>query len=121
MKNLTRFERRGEAPVSRRRFAVRMARVIAVWFLVAGIGLAIGMAGYAYFEQMSAADAFVNAAMILSGMGPVSTLTTTPGKIFAGCYAILSGLVIVVATGFVLAPILHRVLHHFHLETKAGD
>ena len=55
-------------------------------------------------------------ALILSGMGPIGELKTTAGKIFAGSYAILSGLVIAIATGFVLAPIFHRVLHRFHVE-----
>ena len=80
-------------------------------------GLAVGITGYTVTEGMSGVDAFENAAMILSGMGPVSELHTTAGKIFAGCYAILSGLIIVIATGFVLAPIFHRVLHRFHVET----
>jgi hypothetical protein len=65
---------------------------------------------------MSLTDSYVNAAMILSGMGPLGELKTTAGKIFAGSYAIFSGLVIVIATGVVLAPIFHRVLHRFHLE-----
>jgi hypothetical protein len=56
--------------------------------------------------------------MILSGMGPLGELKTTAGKVFAGSYAILSGLIIVIATGFVLAPIFHRILHSFHVETK---
>jgi hypothetical protein len=95
-----------------------MLRAIGLWMLLTFAGLAIGMAGYAYFERMSATDAYVNAAMILSGMGPVGELKTTAGKIFAGSYAILSGLIIVIATGFVLAPIFHRVLHRFHVETS---
>jgi hypothetical protein len=70
---------------------------------------------------MSFVDAYANAAMILSGMGPFSALSTTGGKIFAGSYAIFSGLVIVVATSFVLAPIFHRVLHHFHVEQEGQD
>jgi hypothetical protein len=70
---------------------------------------------------MGLADAFVNAAMILSGMGPVGELHSTAGKVFAGFYAIFSGLIIVIATGFVLAPIFHRVLHHFHVETAKED
>jgi len=85
--------------------------------MLAGAGLAIGMAGYATFEGMSLADSYVNAAMILSGMGPMGELKTTAGKVFAGSYAIFSGLLIVIATGFVLAPIFHRLLHHFHVET----
>jgi hypothetical protein len=59
--------------------------------------------------------------MILSDMGPTGALKTTSGKIFAGSYAIFSGLLIVIATGFVLAPIFHRILHHFHVETDHRD
>jgi hypothetical protein len=70
---------------------------------------------------MSLADAYVNAAMILSGMGPLGELKTTAGKIFAGSYAIFSGLIIVLAAGFILAPIFHRVLHRFHVETRKQD
>jgi hypothetical protein len=88
-----------------------------MWTILTVAGMAIGIAGYASFENMSFVDAFVNAAMILSGMGPLGELKTTGGKIFAGCYAILSGLIIVIATGVVLAPIFHRVLHCFHVET----
>jgi len=117
---VTRFEHRSHPVASRRKFARHMLRAIGLWMLLTLAGLAIGMAGYAYFERMSATDAYVNAAMILSGMGPVSELKTTSGKIFAGSYAIFSGLIIVIATGFVLAPIFHRVLHRFHVET-AGD
>ena len=117
---VTRFEHRSHPVASRRTFAQRMLRAVGLWMLLTLAGLAIGMAGYAYFERMSITDAYVNAAMILAGMGPVGELKTTGGKIFAGSYAILSGLIIVIATGFVLAPIFHRVLHRFHVET-AGD
>jgi hypothetical protein len=85
------------------------------------IGLVIGIAGYAIFEGMPWVDAYVNAAMILSGMGPIGELKTTAGKIFAGTYAIFSGLIIVIATSFVLAPIFHRVLHRFHVETTRQE
>ena len=114
---VTRFEHRSHPVASRRRFMQRMLIAIGLWAALTFVGLAIGMAGYAYFEAMSVTDAYVNAAMILSGMGPVSELKTTAGKIFAGSYAIFSGLIIVIATGFVLAPIFHRVLHRFHVET----
>jgi hypothetical protein len=117
---VTRFEHRSHPLASRRKFARHMLRAIGLWMLLTFAGLAIGMAGYAYFERMSATDAYVNAAMILSGMGPVGELKTTAGKIFAGSYAILSGLIIVIATGFVLAPIFHRVLHRFHVETSGN-
>lgn len=102
-------------------FAQRMARAIGLWLALTAFGLAIGIAGYAYFEGMSLTDAFLNAAMILSGMGPAAELKTEGGKVFAGFYAIFSGLIIVIATSFVLAPIFHRVLHKFHVETRGSD
>jgi len=115
--SVTGFERRGQPVASRRKFLLRMGLAIGLWLFLTTAGMAIGIAGYAYFEGMSFVDAFVNAAMILSGMGPLGELKTTAGKIFAGSYAILSGLIIVIATGFILAPIFHRILHHFHVET----
>lgn len=104
-----------------RRFALRMGRAILLWIGLTIIGLCIGMIGYAKTEGMSATDAFVNAAMILSGMGPVGELKTEAGKVFAGTYALFSGLFVVIATGFVLAPVLHRVLHSFHVEEGKDD
>ena len=118
---ITSFERGGQRLLPRRRFADRMLKAIGLWCILAVVGLAIGMAGYAAFEGMSLADSYVNAAMILSGMGPMGELKTTAGKIFAGSYAIFSGLLLIIATGFVLAPIFHRVLHHFHVESQKQD
>ena len=97
-----------------------MAYAIGLWLALTAFGLAIGIAGYAGLEGMSLTDSFLNGAMILSGMGPAAELKTEAGKVFAGFYAIFSGLVIVIATGFVLAPIFHRVLHSFHVEQR-GD
>jgi hypothetical protein len=118
---ITSFERRRQRLLSRRRFAGRMLKAIGLWCMLAVVGLAIGMAGYAGFEGMSLTDSYVNAAMILSGMGPMGELKTAAGKIFAGSYAIFSGLLLIIATGFVLAPIFHRVLHHFHVERQEQD
>src|ERR1700732_4781451 len=102
--SVTQFERRGQPVASRRKFVRRMLIAIGLWTGLTIVGLAVGIAGYAFFEGMSFVDAFVNAAMILGGMGPVGELKTTAGKIFAGIYALLSGLIIIIATGFVLAP-----------------
>jgi hypothetical protein len=118
--SITTFERRGDKVVSREVFAKRMMRAVGLWLIIIVIGLSVGIAGYAGFEGLSLVDAYLNAAMILSGMGPAVELKTTGGKVFAGTYAILSGLIIIIATGFVLAPIFHRVLHNFHVETR-GD
>jgi hypothetical protein len=118
LRSATQFEHVKQKVISRHAFAVRMANALGLWIILTLGGLAVGMLGYTLTEGMSGVDAFVNAAMILSGMGPVGELHTTAGKIFAGCYAIFSGLIIVIATGFVLAPIFHRVLHRFHVETS---
>ncbi len=114
---ISEFEHRRSPVASPTVFAKRMARAFGLWATLTFGGLVIGMAGYAATEGMGIVDAFVNAAMILSGMGPVSELHTSAGKVFAGLYAILSGLIIVIGAGFVLAPIAHRVLHRFHVES----
>jgi len=86
-----------------------------------GLSLGGGMAGYHFFEGMSWIDAYVNASMILSGMGPVTTLQTDSGKIFAGSYALYSGLALIFVTGLIISPIVHRLLHRFHLESSRRD
>lgn len=80
------------------------------------IALAIGMWGYHHFEQMSLVDSFVNAAMILSGMGPVTPLKTVGGKIFAGCYALFSGLAFIAIIVLMISPLLHVLFHKVHLD-----
>jgi len=97
-------------------FYKRLIISVSFAILLLLVSLGVGMWGYHYFEGMSAVDAFVNAAMILSGMGPVDPLHTEGGKIFAGCYAIYSGVAFLVSIAVVLAPILHHGLHLFHLE-----
>lgn len=89
--------------------------------ILIGVSLVGGVAGYHFFEEMPWIDAFVNAAMILSGMGPVKELQTSGGKVFAGCYALYSGLVLILVTGFILAPIVNFVLHRFHLDAKSRE
>lgn len=80
--------------------------------------LGIGVIGYKFTEHMSWIDAFANAAMILSGMGPVSSLQTNVGKFFAGCYALFSGLAFITIAGFLLSPFVHRMFHKFHLTEE---
>jgi hypothetical protein len=119
-RHLFRYESRHQPVLPRRQFAERLARNFAVASLLIGVSLAGGMAGYHYIEGMPWIDAFANAAMILSGMGPLSPLQTWGGKLFAGLYALYSGLVLVAATGIILAPIVHRLLHRFHAEVEQG-
>jgi len=115
------FEHRSQPLLPRRQFYARMARSAAVALLVIAVALGIGMVGYRAFESMSWVDAFVNAAMILSGMGPVSSLQTNGGKIFAGCYALFSGLAFIASIGIVFAPAFHRFLHKFHVEESKRE
>lgn len=102
--------------LSRARFARRLAMHFAVAFAFIAGSLAIGMFGYAHFEGLGLLDAFLNASMLLGGMGPIEQPATPAGKLFAGAYALYSGLVFLVAAGIIFAPIFHRLLHHFHLS-----
>jgi hypothetical protein len=116
------FEHRSKPLLPRRLFYARLARSAGIGLLVIAFALGIGMIGYRAFEAMSWVDAFVNASMILSGMGPVSSLQSIGGKIFAGCYALFSGLAFITCLGIVFAPVIHRFLHKFHLEeAKRAD
>lgn len=111
------YEHRSKPLLSRRQFYHRVARSAALGSSVIAGSLLIGMAGYHVFENMGWIDAFANASMILSGMGPLAEMKTSAGKIFAGCYALFSGVAFLTSIGLVFAPIFHRFLHRFHLET----
>jgi hypothetical protein len=112
------FEHRKKPLLPRPAFYARMARYGALASGIMAASLGLGMAGYHGFEGLPWVDAFVNAAMLLSGMGPVSPLQTNAGKVFAGCYALFSGLAFITAIGVVFAPIFHRFLHKFHLASE---
>ncbi len=113
------YEVRADPVIPRARFVARMVRHAAAAAAIALGSLFMGMAGYVYFEHLSWLDAFVDASMLLGGMGPVHNPETAGGKLFAGCYALYSGLVFLVTVGVVLAPILHRALHKFHWRQDA--
>ncbi|HZN55977.1 MAG TPA: hypothetical protein VFB67_11735 [Candidatus Polarisedimenticolaceae bacterium] len=100
-------------------FARRLLGSGAIGLCLVALSLAGGMAGYHGLEGLPWIDAFLNASMILSGMGPLFEPQTGPGKLFAGAYALYSGLAVLVIAGVMLAPVIHRFLHRFHLE--AGD
>lgn len=82
-----------------------------------GVALFVGMLGYHVFENMSWVDSYLNASMILSGMGPATNLNTTAGKIFAGSYALFSGLAFIAIVVVMLSPIIHKFFRKIHLET----
>jgi hypothetical protein len=112
------FEHRSEPLLSLRAFLARVARSALVGALVTAGSLGIGMVGYHGLEQLSWLDSFLNAAMLLGGMGPVATPQTDAGKLFAGFYALYCGLVVLAVAGIILAPIAHRILHRLHLEER---
>lgn len=86
---------------------------------VTALSLLAGIAGYHFSEGMSFLDALLNASMILGGMGPVDTLHTPGGKVFASIYALYSGLFIIALMGILLAPVVHRVIHIFHEKSRS--
>jgi hypothetical protein len=85
--------------------------------LVAG-SVAMGTAGYMLFDRLPLVDAFLNASMLLGGMGPVDPLVSNPAKIFAALFALYSGLVFLIVAGVMVAPLIHRVMHRFHWDQK---
>jgi hypothetical protein len=111
------FESKTAPLLSRRDFLKRQARFAFVALALVAISLAIGMAGYHFFENLSWLDSLLNASMLLGGMGPVDPLKTDGGKLFASFYALYSGLIVLVVAGVLFAPIFHRILHNFHLDT----
>ena len=108
------YEPRHAKPLPRPKFYGRMARHGAVVVLIIVVSLGIGMIGYHAFEGMSWLDAYASAAMILSGMGPLAELKTSGGKLFAGTYALFSGIMFITVSGLLLGPVAHRVMHKFH-------
>ncbi len=108
------YESRSQPPIPRASFARRLAAHLGLAAVLLLVSLGAGMVGYASLEHLSWIDAFLNAAMLLGGMGPVNMPQTDAGKLFAGLYALYAGLVFIASAALVLTPIAHRVLHHFH-------
>lgn len=113
-----RYEHKHQKLATRAVFAQRVARSLAFGLALIAVSLLVGIAGYMVFARLSLVDAFLDAAMILGGMGPVATLNTDAAKIFAGLYALYSGLLLIGVTAIVLAPVLHRVLHALHADEQ---
>lgn len=112
------FEHQKHPLASRKTFLRRIIFCAGLAILITLISLLIGILGYHNFENLNWIDSLLNASMILGGMGPVDTLQTKAGKLFASFYALFSGVIFLVATGILTAPIFHRFLHRFHIEDK---
>ncbi|MEJ7810051.1 MAG: hypothetical protein WKG32_06475 [Gemmatimonadaceae bacterium] len=115
------YERRNDPPLSRGAFLRRLAAHAAVGALLLAGSLALGMAGYMAYEHLGARLAFLNAAMLLGGMGPVTLPRTPAGQLFAGVFALYAGLVFLILTALLLTPLLHRLLHRFHWAEELPD
>jgi hypothetical protein len=115
------FEHRKQRLLTRSEFAVRIAKQL---FMASGgiaVALGIGVVGYHLLGPMPWIDAYLNAAMILGGMGPIDPLKNDVAKAFAGCYALFAGLVFIAIMGVVLAPFLHRLMHRFHIDAEEKE
>jgi hypothetical protein len=111
--------RRPKPPAAHFLYLHRLAKSVGLVAVLTVIALAGGTAGYHYWGDLAWIDSLLNASMILSGMGPVGDLHTTAGKLFASGYALFSGLFFIASSAILMAPVMHRVLHRFHLETAA--
>lgn len=112
------YESKSQKPISTAEFLRRILLHLCAALGLLALSLAIGMLGYVQLEKLSTLDAFLNSAMLLGGMGPVNVPTTPAGKLFAGFYALYAGLVFVVTAALIVTPMVHRVLHRFHWDSK---
>lgn len=115
------LEHKTEPLLSWPRFMGRILKSMAMAQIVVVAALAIGVLGYHFIAEFAWIDALLNACMILAGMGPMGELHSNAAKLFASGYALFSGLVFIVVMGVVLTPLLHRLLHAFHLEQADDD
>lgn len=112
------YESKNQSPIANARFVRRLFIHLGLVCGLLLVSLGAGMAGYVALEHLSWVDAFLNAAMLLGGMGPVNPPQTDAGKLFAGCYALYAGLVFIVTAALLFTPVLHRLMHHFHWSEK---
>ena len=112
------FERSTHPLLSRAAFLRRAWRHVSWGVLIFLCAVSIGTVGYHTCAELDWVDAFLNASMILSGMGPVDRLATTGAKLFAALYALFSGVVFIGVMGVILAPWVHRMLHRFHAQHR---
>lgn len=110
------YEHHHQPLATRKRFVRRVLFHSGAAALLLAASLGIGMIGYRQFEHLSWIDGFLNSTMLLGGMGPVNAPQSVPGKLFAGLYALYAGLVFLIAVGLIFTPVVHRVMHKFHLD-----
>jgi TRAP-type C4-dicarboxylate transport system permease small subunit len=115
------YENKKEKLISFAKFKSRIMYAVYIDIILLSVSLLMGVMGYHYFNNLSYVDAFMNASMILGGMGPVDPLINNTAKIFAGVYALYSGIAFLTSFAILIAPVYHRFLHKFHLEEKEAE
>jgi len=115
------FEHRHEPLISKAKFYKRLINNSLIALVIIIISLTIGIGGYMGFAHMTFVNALLNASMILGGMGPVDMLPNDASKYFASVYALFSGVTFLSIVGVLFAPLLHRIMHHYHLETDEEE
>jgi hypothetical protein len=113
------LEKKRERLLPARQFAWRVAGFAGAASLLIAFALGIGVAGYHWIAGFSLIDALLNASMILGGMGPVGELHGGAAKLFASAYALFSGLVFISVAGLLFTPLIHRILHLFHVDESS--
>jgi len=112
------YEHKSAPLLSRWEFYKRLATSFGVSLAIVMLSLGLGTAGYHWFGGLTWIDSLLNAAMILTGMGPVNPMTSTSGKLFATFYALYSGIAFLTMMAVIASPIVHRFMHKFHLEDE---
>jgi hypothetical protein len=112
------YESKTQRPLARSIFARRLVLHTCIALGLIAVSIALGMTGYHGLEHLSWLDAFLNASMLLGGMGPVNAPVTDAGKLFAGIFALYAGLVFIVTAALLFTPLLHRLMHRFHWDDK---
>lgn len=113
------FEHRSQPLVPRGVFLRRQLAHLAIAIAVTATAVVIGAVGYHIFEGYGWLDATYAASMILTGMGPISPLQHDSAKVFVSVYAVFSGVIFLTTAGVTLAPVVHRLMHHLHLDEVA--
>ncbi len=115
------YEHRTKPLLSKKQYYRRLIYNFFLALIIIAFSLAMGIVGYMHWGEQSFVDALLNASMILGGMGPVDTLHTAAAKYFASFYALYSGITLISTVAILFAPLIHRVMHRFHLETDNDD
>ena len=115
-----RYEQRDAPLLPLRPFLQRMVRHGAIVLEFAVVSIAVGMVGFHVLADETWIDSFLNTTMLLGGMGPVGEIRSTAGKLFAGIFALYAGLTFIAAFAVLTAPVLHRLIHRFHVEERSN-